>query len=81
MRPRYVKTHRSRDIERSVLAVSSKILKVLKAPIQARFTDIFMKLGDKSKLKEQDFMLALNFLFILGVIAYDKKNDLIIYKK
>ena len=81
MESRYIKTHRSRDLKRSILFIAKNIVESLMKSEEEKLENIFLKLHKKISLKERDFMLALNFLFALGVIDYDKNCDILRYLK
>lgn len=79
--PRYIKTHRSKDLKRSVLVVSKYLIHELKLHKVAKLNDIYQNLKNKLDLQQKDFIYAINFLYILGVIEYKKENDTLRYLK
>ncbi len=79
--PRYIKTHRSKDIKRSVLVVSKYLVTELKTHKEVKLNDMFQKLKESLNLQQKDFMYTINFLYILGVIDYKKENDTLRYLK
>jgi len=81
MESRYIKTHRSRDVKKSILFVSKKILEALNKNSSKKLNDVFIKVQEKLQIKEKDFMLTLTFLFALGVIEYNQKRDMLAYRK
>ncbi len=79
--PRYIKTHRSKDLKRSVLVVSKYLVGELKTHKEIKLHDIFLKLKEKLNIQQKDFMYSINFLYILGVVDYIKENDTLRYLK
>ena len=49
--PRYIKTHRSKDLKRSVLVVSKYLIHELKLHKVAKLNDIYQNLKNKSTTK------------------------------
>lgn len=79
--PRYIKTHRSKDLKRSVLVISKYLMNELKLHKVLKLNDIYEILKNKLKLQQKDFIYTINFLYILGVIEYVKENDTLRYLK
>lgn len=79
--PRYIKTHRSKDIKRSVLVIAHYLINEIKKHREYKLNDMYYYLKNKLKIQQKDFVYALNFLYILGVISYIKEYDLIRYLK
>jgi hypothetical protein len=79
--PRYIKTHRSRDLKRSVLVVAHHIITEIKVHNTYKLNDMYVYLKNKLKVQQKDFIYTLNFLYILGKIQYDKTNDTLKYIK
>ncbi len=79
--PRYIKTHRSKDIKRSVLVVSQHLIHEIKKHKDYKLNDMYDYLKDKLKIQQKDFIYSLNFLYALGAISYIKEHDLIRYLK
>ena len=76
---RYVKTHRTRDINRSVLAVSAQIVDYLSRKNKnSKFNDLLSYLKSAPSLTEKDIMYSINFLYILGKIRYEMANDIMV---
>ena len=78
---RYIKTHRSKDLKRSVLVISKYLMNELKLHKVLKLNDIYEILKNKLKLQQKDFIYTINFLYILGVIEYVKENDTLRYLK
>lgn len=78
---RYIKTHRSKDLKRSVLVISKYLINELKLHKVAKLNDIYQNLKNKLNLQQKDFIYTINFLYILGVIEYKKENDTLRYLK
>ncbi|MEV9525723.1 ABC-three component system middle component 6 [Aliarcobacter butzleri] len=78
---RYIKTHRSKDLKRSVLVISKYLINELKLHKVAKLNDIYQNLKNKLNLQQKDFIYTINFLYILGVIEYIKENDTLRYLK
>lgn len=75
---RYIKTHRSRDVSRSVLVVSKFIYNYLvNKKKKARFNDVYIYIKELISITERDFMYAINFMYILGILKYNKEKDLL----
>jgi hypothetical protein len=81
MNYKYIGTHRSKDIQRSTLVIASFIVKILKPKKEVLLIDIFELLKRKLHITQKDFMITLNFLFIIGVIEYEKTTDKLRYLK
>lgn len=64
----------------TVLAASTYILKRLKKSQLESYSDLHHLLIKKDKKMASLLQLSLEFLFILGLIEYHEKNDLIEYK-
>jgi len=79
--PRYIKTHRSKDLKRSVLVISKYLMNELKLHKVLKLNGIYQILKNKLKLQQKDFIYTINFLYILGVIEYVKENDTLRYLK
>ncbi|MCT7547712.1 ABC-three component system middle component 6 [Aliarcobacter butzleri] len=78
---RYIKTHRSKDLKRSVLVISKYLINELKLHKIVKLNDIYQNLKNKLNLQQKDFIYTINFLYILGVIEYIKENDTLRYLK
>ncbi|MBR8466250.1 hypothetical protein KDE13_07860 [Campylobacter sp. faydin G-140] len=81
METRYIKTHRSKDIKRSVLVVAKEILKRLNTQYGTKLGLIYKEIKRQNNIQQADFTCALNFLFILGQIEYIKEYDELIRVK
>lgn len=79
--PRYIKTHRSKDLKRSVLVISHYLINQIKKYGDYKLNDMYEYLKNKLKIQQKDFIYSLNFLYALGVISYIKEYDLIRYLK
>jgi len=75
--PRYIKTHRSKDLKRSTLVVSKAMLEELKKHGHCKMGDVYNSLKRKLGIHQKDFVYSLNFLYILGKIAYEKEYDMV----
>jgi hypothetical protein len=78
---RYIKTHRSKDLKRSVLVISQYLINEIKKHKDYKLNDMYEYLKNKLKIQQKDFIYTLNFLYILGIISYIKEYDLIRYLK
>ena len=79
--PRYIKTHRSKDIKRSVLVISQHLINEIKKHNDYKLNDMYLYLKNKLNIQQKDFIYSLNFLYALGIISYVKEFDLIRYLK
>ncbi len=76
MERRLIKTHKTRDIKRSPLVVSKYIVDFLKnSNGNSKVNDLYICIKKLLDVTEKDFMYAINFLYVLGKISYDKSND------
>jgi hypothetical protein len=78
---RYIKTHRSKDLKRSVLVISKYLINEIKLHEELKMNDLYLYLKSKLHIQPKDFIYTLNFLYILGVIEYQKSKDTIRYTK
>lgn len=78
---KHIGTHRSQDIKRSMFIVSTFIVSTLKTRHNILVNDIFELLKTKLGSTQKDFMLAINFLFAIGVIEYQTNTDELRYLK
>lgn len=63
---------------KSIVNVSALILKHLqKNNCEQKLEKLFSSLGKELKISYEKNILALNFLYMLGVIEYDKENNTI----
>lgn len=61
---------------KSVINISALVLKHLqKNDCEQKLEKLFSVLGKELKTSYEKNILALNFLYMLGVIEYDKKNN------
>ncbi len=81
MNPRYLKTHRSRELTRSILFVSKKIVEIISISNREKLNDVFINVQNELAINDKDFMLALNFLFTLNIVEYEKQFDTLVYQK
>ena len=66
------------NVDLSVIGLSLEILKLLKNDCAQKYNQILGKLiFKKGKEAEENFLLALSFLFLIGKIKYYKKEDVI----
>lgn len=79
--PRYIKTHRSKDLNKSALVVSKYLIDKIKKQKKYKMNDMYLYLKDKLNIQSKEFMYALNFLYILGVLEYEKRDDTLRYLK
>lgn len=79
--PRYIQTHRSKDLKRSVLVIANFLIKELKVHKEYKLNYMYSFLKNKLGIQPKDFIYTLNFLYILGKITYTKDDDLIRYNK
>uniref|UniRef100_UPI003F61D8F3 ABC-three component system middle component 6 n=2 Tax=Hydrocurvibacter sulfurireducens TaxID=3131937 RepID=UPI003F61D8F3 len=75
--PRYIMTHRSKDLKRSVLVVSYHLMMEMKTHKEYKLNDMYQYLKNKLKIQQKDFVYTLNFLYILGKLEYIKAEDTI----
>lgn len=68
------------DLDRSVLRISSEVLRVLKKRRVMRYDALVRLIKDRSG-DDGDIVVvpALNFLYILGRLEYHAKNDVFEY--
>jgi len=78
---RYIKTHRSKDLKRSVLVISKYLINDLKLNKEIKLNDIYQNLKKNLGIQQNDFIYAINFLYILGMIEYKQDNDTLRYLK
>lgn len=78
--PRYIKTHRSKDLKRSVLVIAKYLIAELKLHNEIKLSDAYKYLKNKLNLHQKDFIYTLNFLYILGQVEYSKETDTLRYK-
>jgi len=74
---RYVKTHRSKDLKRSVLVISHYLIQEMKVHQEYKLNNMYLYLKNKLKIQQKDFVYALNFLYILGKLEYIRAEDTI----
>lgn len=79
--PRYIKTHRSKDLKRSVLVVAKYLINELNIHNEYKLNDMYLYLKDKLKIQQKEYIYTLNFLYLLGKLQYEKETDLIRYIK
>lgn len=63
----------------TIMATSTFILKKLRKSKFESYSDLFDVLIKKNKKSAPLFQLSLEFLFLLGLVEYHAKNDLIEY--
>jgi len=69
------------DVNISLLAISSEILKLFKTTDAIPYQELLNKiLANKGIEAKNVFLPALSFLFLLGKIEYQGKSDLIQFK-
>lgn len=78
---KYIGTHRSKDVQRSTLVVASMLIKLIKSKREVFLIELFEQLKQKLHITQKDFMITLNFLFLLDLIEYEKNTDKLRYKK
>ncbi len=70
------------NLQTSVVSLAAEILKIFSHNKVLQYDDLFRKIIDrKGKEAKENFLLALNFLFLLGKIEYYQKGDLFEYRK
>jgi hypothetical protein len=79
--PRYIKTHRSKDLKRSVLVIAQHLISELNIHTEYKLNDMYLYLKDKLKVQQKEYVYTLNFLFLLGKLQYEKETDVIRYIK
>lgn len=79
--PRYIKTHRSKDLKRSVLVVAQHLISELNIHNEYKFNDMYLYLNNKLQVQQKEYVYTLNFLYLLGKLKYDKGTDILRYKK
>lgn len=77
--PRYIKTHRSKELKRSVLVVAKYLLAELNSHQEYKFNDMYLYLQNKLQIQQKEYVYTLNFLYILGKLQYEKVTDTIKY--
>ena len=77
-----IKPTKYTNIDLSVIGISAEIIKILNDdPIQ-KYNNILGKIISKmGKQAQEDFSLALSFLFLMGKIKYYQKEDVIEFLK
>lgn len=78
---KHIGIHRSQDIKRSILIVSTFMVSTLKTKNNILVNDIFELLKTKLGATQKDFMFAINFLFAIGIIEYQANTDELRYLK
>ncbi len=73
-----LKPHKYLDLDNSVLFLSSEILKILIEYNSIEYDDLFKKIKQKfHETGDYLFLPALNFLYLLGAIEYNKELDVL----
>lgn len=75
--PRYIKTHRSKDLKRSVLVISHHLILEMKTHQEYKLNHMYLYLKNKLNIQQKDFVYTLNFLYILGKLQYIKSEDML----
>lgn len=75
----YIIPNKSTDPDLTVLAVAVSILQHVKKKKIALYSDVYHIIHKKNEKASYFFNLALELLFILSLIEYYPKNDLIEY--
>jgi len=78
---KHIGIHRSQDIRRSIFVVSTFMVSALKTKHSILLNDMFELLKVKLGITQKDFMLAISFLFTIGVIEYRTNTDELRYLK
>ncbi|RZO06258.1 hypothetical protein EKG40_18965 [Pseudomonas moorei] len=63
----------------TILAVSSHLLRILQKSGSENYVSLYEKINSIEPRAASLFRPGLNFLFVLGLIDYHQKNDLIEY--
>ncbi|WP_262244837.1 ABC-three component system middle component 8 [Serratia liquefaciens] len=71
--------NKSSDPELTILAVSATILKILKKKKVALYSEIYHEIGKQNDKATYLFNMALELLFLMALIEYYPKNDLLEY--
>jgi hypothetical protein len=79
--PRYIKTHRSKDLKRSVLVIAQHLISELNTHADYKLNDMYLYLKNKLKVQQKEYVYTLNFLYLLGKLQYKKETDVIRYIK
>ncbi|PSV38018.1 ABC-three component system middle component 8 [Photobacterium sp. GB-210] len=74
-----LKPNKNSHPDLTVLAVSSFLLKRIKLKKVEPYSDLYEALKKNNKKAISLLDLSLEFLFILGLVEYHEKNDLIEY--
>lgn len=70
--------NKTRRINNSVLYATMKIFYILKLSTHpTKYESLFDNVKNKYLIDRKSYILALNLLFALGIIYYDKTNDTI----
>jgi len=77
----YLSAHRSKDIKKSIFAIATLVIKELKIKKAIKINELAEFLKKHLSINQQQFVLALNFLYILCVIEFKKETDEIVYIK
>lgn len=74
-----LKPNKNANPDLTVMAASSFVLKRLKNNQFETITDLRLALMENNKASESLLESSLEFLFLLGLVEYHSKNDLIEY--
>lgn len=80
-RLKYVNAHRAKDLKRTTLVISNTVLALLKRKKEIKLNDLYLNVNKTLTIHQKDYMIALNFLFVLGAIEYIIDHDSIRYLK
>ncbi len=73
-----IKITKYTNIDFSVLGIGIEILKVLKNDRVQKYNNLLNKIiSRKGKQAQENFLLALSFLFMTGKLKYYQKEDII----
>ena len=74
---RYIKTHRSKDLKKSVLVVAQYLITELNIHNEYKLSDMYLYLKNKLEIQQKEYVYTLNFLYLLGKLKYDKETDML----
>jgi len=73
-----IKPNKYTNVDLSVIGISVEIIKVLKDDNAQKYNRVLGKIVTKrGKKAQENFLLALCFLYLLGKIKYHQKEDVI----
>lgn len=79
MRTMLLKPNKNADPDLTIMAASSFLLKTLRKNKFQKYTDLRLALIKHNKNSAALFEISLEFLFLLSLVEYHPKNDLIEY--